>query len=466
MRINDFTLKEILTLELDGSFWREGSIINGEIIEVLEDSILLNIESLGLIECKTEIPIDNLEVNNLKFLVKSNDENSIKLVPLIEEQPKAQVINQKGKDIILVNAEEDTSTKSHVIKNILGEHNIVENKTTVEMIETLFKYNIPINKENIEKSIRVLDKIDYICNKTSDEKVILLNNELEPVKSQIMDFVLVDNSEYSEKKSLDYIYDEMKPMISEGQVDSKLIKTVVFLLKNNIKISVNNLKNIFRLMDNEEIIPKDLIDKLNNHPDKSNTNEKKIDSNSKVNVTFTEKDVISLREYNDDVKKKLELIKDFSTNEKIESSKDIKETIRELGNRIDFLNDMNKELNFMYIPLTMKDGERDGSISFLKKKRYSKGKSEKLNVFINLNMKYLGNVKIICEAFDGLVNINFNLDEKHISFIKPYEKKLYNLIEEKGYKLNALNYITDNKTSLLDTLIDNHKPYYYLDVQV
>ncbi|WP_077367420.1 hypothetical protein [Anaerosalibacter sp. Marseille-P3206] len=466
MRIDDFTLKEILTLELDGSPLKEGSIIDGEIIEIFEDSILLDIENLGLIEGKIEIPIDNLEGKNLKFLVKSNDENSIKLVPLIEEQPKTQIVNQEEKDFILVNAEEDTSAKTHIIKNILKEHNIVENKTTVEMIETLFKYNIPINKENLEKSIRVLDKIDYICSKTSEEKVILLNNESDPVKSQIMDFVLVDNSEYPEKKNLDFIYDEIKPMISDGEVDSKLIKTVIFLLKNNIKISVNNLKNIFRLMDNEEIISKELIDKLNDHSDKSNTNEKKVDSNSKVNITFTEKDIVSLREYNDDVKKKLELIKDFSTNEKTDGSKDIKETIKELGNRIDFLNDMNKELNFMYIPLTIKDGETDGSISFLKKKRHSKGKSEKLNVFINLNMKYLGNVKIMCEAFDDLVNINFNLDEKHISFIKSYEKKLYNLIEEKGYKLNALNYITDNKTSLLDTLIDNHKPYYYLDVRV
>lgn len=472
MRIDGFNPKELLNLKLDANFLKEGSIISGEIIEILEDGILLNIEALGLIKGQTEIPVDNLKGRKLSFFVKSNEENSIKLVPLLEEKPKDHNISLKDKEYVIVSNTEDMLTKKQIISNILAEYSVAEDETTVEMIETLFKYNIPVNKENIGKSIKVLDKIDYICNKTPIEKIILLNNEIDPIKSDIIDFVLVDKMEYPDKISLDFIYDEIKPMISEEKPNSEFIKAAIFLLKNNMTVSVNNLKNLFRLMDNEEMIPEKLIKLLNNHEDKVETdnrvetNKVNVGSKSKVNITFTEKDIASLRKYNDDIKKKLELVKDFSAIEKRDINKNPEKTIKELKDRIDFLNEMNKELNFMYIPITIKGREREGSISFLKKKKGTKGKLERLNIFINLDMVYLGHVKIICETFDEFINIKFNLDEQYLSFVRFYETKLYELVEDNGYKLNALTYITDRKTSLLDTLMDNCEPYYYLDVQV
>lgn len=464
MRIDGFNTKELLNLKLDANFLKEGSIISGEIIEILEDGILLNIEALGLIKGQTEIPIDNLKGRKLSFLVKSNEENSIKLVPLLEEKPKDHTISLIDKECVIVNNTEDMLTKNHIISNILAEYNVVEDETTFEMIETLFKYNIPVNKENIGKSIKVFDKIDYICNKTSREKIILLNNEIDPIKSDIIDFVLVDKMEYLDKISLDFIYDEIKPMISEGKPNSEFIKTAIFLLKNNMTVSVNNLKNLFKLMDNEEMIPEKFMKILKNYPNKVDI-DKNVETN-KVNISFTEKDIASLREYNEGIKERLEIIKGFSKKDKIEVNKNLEKIIEELGDRIEFLNDLNKEMSLLYIPITIKGEERDGSISFLKKKKDFKGKSDRLNIFINLNMLYLGNVKIICEAFDDLVNVKFYLDEQYLYFIKSYETTLYEMVEDKGYKLNALTYITDKETSLLDIFIDNHQPYYYLDVRV
>lgn len=472
MRIDGFNPKEYLILNLEENSLKEGSIISGEIIDILEDGILLNIENLGLIKGEAEIPVTNLKGKNIKFYIKSNIQNTIELVPILDEKPKEYTINQKDIDYVIVNTSNNMSTKSHIISNILGEYNIVEDEISVKMLETLFKYNVPVNKDNIEKSIKVLDKIDYIYNKTPSEKIIILNDEVDPIKSDIKDFILVENMEYPKKNSLDFVYDEIKSMVSDERPKSEFIKAIIFLLKNNMTISINNLKNLFKLINNDEMVPEKIIKELTDIENKTDVdketelNKMNFNSNSKLNITFTEKDVNTLREYNEDVKGKLDLLKDSFKGEKIEFSKNTEKALKELGDTIDFLNDMNKEMNFMYIPITIKGEEREGSISFLRKKNKSQKQSERFSIFINLNMIYLGNVKIICEAFDNLVNININLNEAHLPFIQSYESKLYEMVQDKGYKLNALNYITDKETSLLDVFIDNHKPYYYLDVRV
>ena len=134
--------------------------------------------------------------------------------------------------------------------------------------------------------------------------------------------------------------------------------------------------------------------------------------------------------------------------------------------KIDFLNEINKKMTFVYIPIEIKNFKEESSITMLKKKKESFTGKDKVNLFINLNMKYLGNVRVYCEVFDDLINLNFSLDNDNVHLFKSNEEYLTYKLNEKGYRLNSINYVLDEKFNLIDTLIENHEPHYFLDVKV
>lgn len=467
MRIESLNSNLNIELMLDSGLLKEGNIINGKVIDILDDEVLLYIEGLGLIKGKAEIPIEYLKGSEVKFFVKLNTSVGIKLIPIdyIEQYDKIDNSNDTPKLCL----QEDLPNKRQVVRKIIMDYNIKEDETTVKMIENLFKFNIPINKENIERSIRALDKLESIVNRSSEQNVILLNKDgLDPIKCDIMDFILVEGNEFKSEKSFEFIYDEIRTIVSNTKGIDDFIKPIAFLIKNNMNISVNNIKNLFRLLNNEELIPLKLEKEIYNNYDKINLKDKLDDNNTnkRLDITFTKEDIIAFKDYSDNFKKELQIIKSFNTSGKQSTSKETEKLIHESMNSIDFLKEINQEINLFYIPINVMGEERNGSISFMKKSKSGKHSYDRFNIFINLNMEHLNNVKILCYIYDDLIDVNFNLDKKFLSFVKEYESVLYDMVKRKSYRINSLTYTTTEGISILDTFIDNHNPHYYLDIRV
>lgn len=188
--------------------------------------------------------------------------------------------------------------------------------------------------------------------------------------------------------------------------------------------------------------------------------------NNKKLFTLAEKDVSYIKKYYKEINEKLKQINNEIKIGNLSIDKEVKKHIRDLSDSLDFLNEINKEMIFAYIPIrSITKGEK-GTISILKKRRGNFEKDDKLNVFINLHMEYLNKVKIYFEAVGNLINIKFNIKEENIGLFKENETRLSNALKNNGYKLNSISYIEDKDISFLDTLIDNHNSYYYLDVRV
>ncbi|MCR2042788.1 hypothetical protein [Anaerosalibacter massiliensis] len=445
---NSFPL-ESLHLDISDFLIKEGDIIFGEILDINEELIFLKLENIGLVKGENNINIKYPKSGRIKFLVKSIYNEKIELSPIINEKTE--------------NLRPEKFENKKIIDKIFREYNILQDEISEEFVESLLDYNIPLNKDNVLKGLKTIKKLEWILNKEDGEKIILFNTDKEPMKEEIEKFIIVNKEEYNEMKSLDYIYTKVKDMFPEGELTSWCIKSIAFILKNNMNISINNLEKIFCILKGREIISREVFEFFYDE------DENKGDSlifNNKNFIDIIGKDNSYIKNYYKDLNKKIEYINNKIKNNFLKIDNDTKKNIEKLGDSLKFLEEINKEMTFVYVPIFADKEENRGSVSMFKKANKNINKGDKLNVFINLDMDYLNKVKIYCEAFDNLLNISFNIEKKDIYLFKQNEEILYNLIRESGYKLNAVNYIEDRDINLLDTLSDNQNPYYYLDVRV
>ena len=146
--------------------------------------------------------------------------------------------------------------------------------------------------------------------------------------------------------------------------DESLIKITGFLVKNNIKPSLRNIKYINKLdtdpmdffKDFQEIIH--LARNNNNHKINGLPSEKTEGTNGLKIISNKEEDLSEIIKIID------ELAKDGDKN---------LERIKDVESKIDFLKELNKELNFMFFPIDIGLNDRlKGLMSFIKERKKGK----------------------------------------------------------------------------------------------
>ena len=239
--------------------------------------------------------------------------------------------------------------------------------------------------------------------------------------------------------------------------DESLIKITGFLVKNNIKPSLRNIKYINKLdtdpmdffKDFQEIIH--LARNNNNHKINGLPSEKTEGTNGLKIISNKEEDLSEIIKIID------ELAKDGDKN---------LERIKDVESKIDFLRELNKELNFMFFPIDIGLNDRlKGLMSFIKERK-KRGKGDKLNIFINLSTENLGNIRVLCTLLGDSLSIKMTVGKKDLEFFKSTEEKLVEKILTIGYSLKGIDYITDEKISMIDSNTLKSSSSYILDLKV
>ena len=375
-------------------------------------------------------------------------------------------------------------------------------------------YNVPINQENLNEAIKTFDKIIQLTSLTEEDKVILLSElvsednkmlnlnqslkeeTLKPStenimenkqnisqeiignktileedipknenakeiilaeKSHIKNLLIVEKNDFLEKEDISSI---VKIMLGNN-VDNKeeLIKIISFFTKNNIKPSLNNIKNLKELNKDpvefskvfEEIHL--LVDSLKNN--KNSKGFKLIENNLEFNKENIEKSTAKVEE----LKKIVDNIKENTT-------VNLKETLKNLENKIDFLRDMNKDLSFLFLPINFSKKDLEGALTILKGKKNKNPSDNKTNIFINLNTNNLGNIKISCEAISDILSVNINIKKEDLRLFQSMEKQLVERILNIGYNIDRINFIADKDIQIIDSMGSNFNPTYFMDIKV
>lgn len=476
LRVENLLLNNIIKDYSSNSF-KEGSIFKGQVLEIIDNLILIDIKGQGVIEATSDIDIKSLVGSEISFLVKSKEEGTMELKPLIKEALDSNVAIKQNKSIM----------------KILNSFNIKTTEETIDLVENLMKYDVALNEKNIVESVKILEKLIELTSLEEDEKVVLFENEnitnektMEnidkdkvksektnveveesiskeislPEKINIRNLLVVDKNDYPEKEDISSLVKEFlgKDVKLEGE---ELNKILSFFIKNEVKPSLNNIKNFKNLVEDPFEFSKDIVklrELLNDFKDKGSFNKLK-DFSIKFPINKE-----NIEESSGNLKEIQKTIEESQTKSFLCSN--IKKEINNIENKLDFLKEMDQDLSFLLLPLNYGKKDLDGVLTLIKEKRNKKTLEDKINIFINLDTNNLGNIKISCESKLDSLSIKINIKEKDIKLFQASEEVLINRIQSMGFAIDNIDFIIDKDISIMDTIISNPNPTYFLDIKV
>lgn len=459
MRIPNFINIDGIFYHLKEGFFAKGNLIEGEIIEVEDDLVLIHIKDVGIIKAKSESHLSAQEGKILNFIVKDIQKDCIQLKPILPN-----VTKEKDFQLATVNDEK--------LVGILEEYNIKPTTSSAKFLKNLMEFNIPIDKDNVVRGVWLTDKLEQLINLKENTVPILAstgNLEIDVsdiLKEDIRNILVIEGNEVEDNKESNISYaKDFTGVINEFVKDfpklndDLLQKTVIFFMKYNIKPSLKNVKYFLELELDPSSFSKDFeMLKEFNVFKFTNPIKRFIIDNDGVTKTIEQENI----KYVNILSKTISLLKDIKAdNEKT------KEIIEELIDKCSFLKDMNKELIFIHLPLNMDKDYKDTIITFLKNRKQEKGYKNKLNIFINLNTKRLGTIRIACLVWDNYIDVKFSgINKEDIYLFESRENLLRNLVETTGYEIRTVEYINRDFTSILDTLKLNITNIFNLDIRV
>ncbi|WP_427338604.1 hypothetical protein [Caloranaerobacter sp. DY30410] len=458
MRI-DKQMQIFINTKLNSKLYKD-SIIRGRIIDISEDIVSIDLGNGDIIKASTLISLEQYKNKILNFFVKDLTDSNIVLTPLERE------------DIFI-------NDKETFIKALLESNNLSMNKENIEIIENLIKFKMPLNKETIEKVIKILNKIRNLINTEENEKIKYLGTNKHMMSDNILRFlkesiktekVSYENDISKSDIITDKIRDELINILKGSKITPDIVKKVVFLLKSEIEISLNNLKFLNELINNGSFIERDLEEFLVTLHEKNIISDKefknlKISLNNLV-IKFNEKDKKLLKTYYRNLRqlfKKLELI----LHERDKVSDEVLDKFQILKDKIIFLNKLNENATFIYYPFYFTDKSELINKFYILDKRKFKGKRENLNIMISLQTNRFDKIKILANIVRDSITISFYMNKS--SYIKIFEKNEYKLKDaliECGYNKVFINYINGEDVDPLDVLSDKDVKNYLLDIRV
>lgn len=105
-----------------------------------------------------------------------------------------------------------------------------------------------------------------------------------------------------------------------------------------------------------------------------------------------------------------------------------------IKNNIDFMNDLNKNMTFVQMPLKFSQSEANGELYVFMNKKALKNHSDQVSALLHLDMDHLGPMDIYVKLAGKNVSTNFCLEsEEMLDFINDHIDELNQRLEALGY---------------------------------
>lgn len=371
-----------------------------------------------------------------------------------------------------------------LLESKLSESGIEINESNKDLIELLFKNQIPITKENIsiiQSTKNYYGKVEQLIK----ENHIPINTDTfdTNVKETLKN--LIQSNDFNESVSQNEqvpttigsenndIGNTNIPFVEEflNSEDKVTLEKLVFMLKNdldfNIKDSIlidnllagkktltNQFENLIKLVD-DELVKKEVTSRDNDNIDKTTL---KLDLKVKLTNLLNKFQISNLKDkdnFNSVMKDLYEGFEEIKSNlENNGSSGEISKHIEEMKASLDFINKLNESMTFMQMPLNMNDTIKNLDI-FIKKNNKSSKRINTSNakIFISLNTNNLDLVQVLIELNRKDINLNFKVaNEKIKDIIKKNENILSSKLQEYDFNNVIFKYnITTEKQDIISS---------------
>lgn len=502
----------------------DGGIIKGKIISLEGKNVVISTPSGELIEAKLE---GDLQLNKnimLDFMVKYTNDGKVILTPLNNELMETNTDN--------------------LLKFILKENGVPENDKNLQIVKLLMDNKMPINKQTIEKALKYVDKLMQLSNISDNEKILMVLKNISTTQEDISNFIKVkddditpnlkempNQKDISNQKEIDKevvtgnkdvrqetvnkakldvkdVTTVVKNLMSEVKLsnqnqNSSITKTVVLLLKMDLKVNLDNLKIFDEFVSNEKGFIENEVKEIVQLLDKEINAGKNIDKNLEKNIIKNlEKNInknienVSDKNLDNDANKILnkfvksikaltgqedkksidDIIKNLNDLNKeiknmIKDNSVIKATIEDktriIEQKINFISNMNDSFNLLYVPVELSFEDLKYRFGLLKKNKANK--AEESNFYISVHTRNLKKIDVVCKLTNKKIQIKFLAEDESITKLLNDNKNLLaKQLEDQGFdriELIAVNKLTSD--SIFSNLLEkNEQKKYLLDVRV
>ena len=480
-------------------FYHKGDIIQGTVLEILENEILLQLNSGQ----KMKAYIDNLlnaQIGEkLYFQICSLANNQIVLKPLQQES--------------------SNTTKYNFILQVLERANIVSSQKNIQIVETLLDYQLPIDRNHIQKALfythiteqpKIEHFLFFIKNNipfTKENIVgfqnyiitkIPLGNELETLFQKITqntDLSLKENLRFEwiqyQQQQRQNIISIFEKYIQQYNLSEKIGSEKITLENVSLSTLISKCQlvkdtPIIKLLQKDEnlMLFYELLKETKENSklvrDFLRTPKKEYNLEWYNHPPIKPKDLIQpnkLQNYYQELYQKISILeKGFL---KIENQglgslepnlENIKTELQHFRQGIEFLNTFNHYEHYFLIPLQFINDISTGELYLFRNKKKEKGKKQIVTALLSLDLKTLGSIDIFIQKNIDQVYCEFKIKNKDI---EPLLKEKMNILQQalyhKGYILQGKVSIVNkdsssvieliNKQNIQEKSIENNNPY-------
>lgn len=373
-------------------------------------------------------------------------------------------------------------SNSNTITNALNEASIEVSRTTIEMVDTLMRNNMPIDKDMLSLINRELTL--YPDADVAD--LVMLHKMNIPVSdSSVRQMHLYMNNNQWMFDNLDNSAGELTNLIissySEDDINSEFLNNLSNLLKpleqSETSLDSSNLQFVGGSLEKNDTLPEKMLSgDIAASENIVQDTENELNAINKFNIfdklTTLEKDKLISTE----VRQKIETVlnellkdnflmqpKDFGDEKYVQKyyenisrlseqlssvlngagkgETEFAKTVSNIKENTNFINHVNELYNYVQLPLKMNNIHTNGDLYVYAKKGGSRKSSENksLTALLHLSMNYLGNMDIFLTLNKGQkLSTKFTLEkEEMIDFLEGHMDELNQRLVKKGYNIES-----------------------------
>ena len=471
----------------------EGDILSGTVTNIENDNVTLQ---LGNGEKLLAHLTDNSSIQtgqNMTFLLENNMSDTIALKPLMQESQQLYMISNAleaanypatkenvniVKELINMNMPVDVDTISEAIKNAVRFPD-----ADINTIANLMKLDIPVTQENIEqfeayKSYEhsIMGEINnFSSDLSSTVSNLISENGYEDGLNLLENTInsLYNNSVNSEEAS--QLESQVASQVASQDINTFMDNNEINQLATNISNTLgNSAEQIVNDIKNGNISTKDVLTRLNgllSGADKeavSNLINSKEYSGLLKQMTaetmmITAQNVAQQDGIKNFYKRLKKSVDTISQNAKAAAAESpLAKSMGEIKSNIDFMNDLNKNMTFVQMPVKFTESTGNGDLYVFTNKKALQNGADKISALLHLDMDNLGPMDIYVNLAGKNVSTNFCLEsEEMLDFVYANIDKLNARLEALGYNAEfkmKLSKDNEENVDFVDDFINKDNP--------
>lgn len=122
----------------------------------------------------------------------------------------------------------------------------------------------------------------------------------------------------------------------------------------------------------------------------------------------------------------------------------LQESITNLSENIDFMNQLNQMYTYVQLPLKMQNGEKNGELYVFTNKRSLTEKDGEVSALLHLTMEHLGPLDVYVKMNQGKVSTEFTVEkEETLLFLEKNMSILTDRLQKRGYDISCKMKVKD-----------------------